>query len=413
MSSAFDLLHETVRRKLWDMKWEELRAIQASAIRHLRMGGRDCVISSPTASGKTEAAFLPILSAIADSPRGSVRAMYIGPLKALINDQFRRVEDLCARMDMPVHKWHGDVDAAARKALLETPSGVLLITPESLEAMFVLRSAQMSTVFGQLGYVVIDELHAFLGSERGAQLRSQLHRLRLKAGCDPVRIGLSATLGDPARALSWIRPEGPAAALISDSGSDSGVKVRVRGLWRNPRNQETDSKEEDDPSLSELARGILVACQGKTNLVFANAKAHIEALADELTTQAAEMNLRDEVVVHHGSLSKEKREYAEQRLQQESPCTAVCSNTLEMGIDIGEIDDIVQVSAPWSVASAKQARPLARIVAVDDETASHVSPLFMKCAASGLTCSGIPSARTSPCGARRRRRSRSSWGIRR
>src|SRR3984885_3913921 len=163
MTQAFRLLHPTVQRKLWDMKWTELRQIQVDAIEHL-LGGTptDCIISSPTASGKTEAAFLPVLSAIADEPTGGVRAIYIGPLKALINDQFGRVEQLCERMEMPVHRWHGDVDAGAKKAVLAAPSGVLLITPESLEAMFVLRPTQLPAMFGHLAYVVIDEMHAFL-----------------------------------------------------------------------------------------------------------------------------------------------------------------------------------------------------------------------------------------------------------
>lgn len=357
MTTAFELLHRSVQQKLWEMDWKELRPIQAKSIRHLLLSTGDCVISSPTASGKTEAAFLPVLSAIADAPGGSVRAMYIGPLKALINDQFRRLEDLCERMEMPVHKWHGDIDATARRALLDAPSGVLLITPESLEAMFVLRPAQIPRIFARLSYVVIDELHAFLESERGAQLRSLLHRLRLRAGCDPVRIGLSATIGDPQRALAWLRPGGALATAITSEGAEPPLALRVKGLWRDRREDEKEANSEHDardPSLTELARGILLACRGRTNLVFANAKAQIEALADELTTQATAMSLPDEIVVHHGSLSKEKREYAEARLRREAPCTAVCSNTLEMGIDIGEISDVVQVSAPWSVASLKQ-----------------------------------------------------------
>jgi ATP-dependent Lhr-like helicase len=352
MGKAFELLHPAVQQKLWDMKWTELRPVQEQGIVHLLSAGGDCIVSSPTASGKTEAAFLPILSAIADEPRGSVRAMYVGPLKALINDQFRRIEDLCSRMDLPVHKWHGDVDASARKNLLNAPGGVLLITPESLEAMFVLRPAKMAGVFARLDYVVIDELHAFLASERGAQLRSQLHRLRLRAGCNPTRIGLSATIGEPERALRWLRPNGAPATLISDAGTASPIAIRVRAIWRRPP---SESKEcEPDPSLAELGRSILVACHGKTNLVFANSKSRIEEVADELATQAAQMCLSDEIVVHHGSLSKERRESAEARLRQDRPCTAVCSNTLEMGIDIGEIDEVVQVAAPWSVASLTQ-----------------------------------------------------------
>ncbi len=358
MPAAFDLLHPNVQRKLWDMGWTDLRAIQDQSIRHLLSGGGgDAVIASPTASGKTEAAFLPVLSAIADTPEGSVRAMYVGPLKALINDQFRRVEDLCGRLEMPVCKWHGDVNDTAKQRLLTSPAGILLITPESLEAMFVRRPTSIPRLFGKLAFVVIDEMHAFMGSERGAQLVSQLHRLKLRAGCDPVRIGLSATLGDPETALRWLRPSGPPATLIHDPAAKSAINIRVRGIWNRAPKKPSEAEangEDQDPWLVELARAILLATHGKTNLVFANAKSRIELLADAMITQAAEMQLPDEIVVHHGSLSRERRLHAEDRLRTSRACTAVCTNTLELGIDIGSIDEVVQVSAPWSVASLVQ-----------------------------------------------------------
>lgn len=346
---AFELLHATVQRKLWDMKWTELRPIQVDAIEHL-LGGApaDCILASPTASGKTEAAFLPVLSAIADDPRGGVRAMYIGPLKALIDDQFGRIEELCSRMEMPVHRWHGDVIKGARSTLLAAPSGVLLITPESLEAMFVLRPTQLPSLFGRLAYVVIDETHAFLGTQRGAQLISQLHRLRVRTGVDPIRIGLSATLGDPDAARRWLRRDGRPVRLIESPAGSSEIRLRMYGAWRE------DPEADEDPALVEVAARILVACRGKTNLVFANAKSMIEALADELSHRAKAMAVADEIVVHHGSLAREEREHAEKRLRSGRPCTAVCSNTLELGIDIGTIDEVVQVSPPWSVASLVQ-----------------------------------------------------------
>ncbi|WP_437879127.1 DEAD/DEAH box helicase [Sorangium sp. So ce513] len=355
MAFPFDLLHEGVRRRLWEMKWTALRPIQDRAIEHLLADRGDCVIAAPTAGGKTEAAFLPILSRIADDAAGGVRAMYIGPLKALINDQFGRVADLCARMAIPVHRWHGDVGAAQRRALLGRPSGVLLITPESLEAMFVLRPTQMPAIFGRLAYVVIDEMHAFIGSVRGAQLKSQLHRLRERCGCDPVRVGLSATLGDPEAACAWLRPGGAAAAHITDPNAERSVSVLVRGYQsRPPADAADEDADEEDPTMRLVARSILRACHRSTNLAFANAKSRIEELADCLQSEAAQMGLRHDVVVHHGSLSKEQREHAEERLRADAPCTAVCSNTLEMGIDIGEVDNVIQLAAPWSVASLAQ-----------------------------------------------------------
>jgi ATP-dependent helicase Lhr and Lhr-like helicase len=359
MADAFGRLHHDVQHKLHDMRWTALNAVQVDAIDHL-LGEHptDCVISAPTAGGKTEAAFLPILSAIAGKAGGGVRAMYIGPLKALINDQFRRVEDLCQRMTLPVHRWHGDVTESHRKHLLAAPAGLLLITPESLEAMFVLRPTAMPTLFGELQFVVIDEMHAFLGNVRGAQLISQLHRLRARTGADPLRIGLSATLGDFAAAGHWLRPDGRSVKIIEGATQGSEIAIKVRGFWQPPPPPATDGAEDaregEDNELSELAQALLLAGRGKTNLVFANSKRLIELLADELTEQAKAMQLPDEIVVHHGSLSKETRESAEERLRAGRPCTAVCSNTLEMGIDIGAIDEVVQVSAPWSVASLVQ-----------------------------------------------------------
>ncbi|HEY4238642.1 MAG TPA: DEAD/DEAH box helicase [Kofleriaceae bacterium] len=351
MPTAFDLLHPAVQRTLWDMKWTDLHPIQVEAIQ-LLLGGTplDCVIASPTASGKTEAAFLPVLSSIADDPGGGVRALYIGPLKALINDQFGRIEQLCERMAMPVCRWHGDVDDGPRRALLERPAGILLITPESLEAMFVLRPNALPALFSRLAFVVIDEAHAFLGSPRGAQLASQLHRLRVRTKADPIRIALSATLGDMSAAKRWLRGDGRPVRLIQGERSAGALRIRLRGYWRPPPSPDDDS----DPILPEVARGILQACHGKTILAFANAKSLIEALADALATQARAIGLPDDIVVHHGSLSKEQREGAEQRLRAPRPCIAVCSNTLELGIDIGDIDEVVQVSAPWSVASLVQ-----------------------------------------------------------
>ncbi len=228
MAKAFDLLHPGMQRRLWDMKWTELRPIQTEAIQLLCGGTHtDCIIASPTASGKTEAAFLPVLSMIADDAEGGVRAMYIGPLKALINDQFGRLEQLCTRMEMPVHRWHGDVDETARKALLKTPSGILLITPESLEAMFVLRPTQLPSIFSRLSFVVIDEMHAFLGSVRGAQLLSQLHRLRMRTGADAIRIGLSATVGSPEDASDG---SGRRPSVRSSSGSMARTRLKYR-VW--------------------------------------------------------------------------------------------------------------------------------------------------------------------------------------
>ena len=212
--------------------------------------------------------------------------------------------------------------------------------------MFVLRPTRMPAIFGRLSYVVVDELHAFIGSVRGAQLQSQLYRLRARCNSDPVRVGLSATLAQPELACQWLRPDGAPATLIDPDSPSSDLKLRVRGFWRDSPDADVQSESEEDASVVEVSRAILQSCKGHTNLVFANAKRRIEQLADELKTQAAVLGVRDEIVVHHGSLSREQCEYAEQRLKTGEPCTAVCTNTLELGIDIGAIDCVVQVMHP-------------------------------------------------------------------
>src|SRR3954451_13600245 len=195
--AAFSRLHPKLQEPLYAMRWTRLRPIQVDAIHEIFDGDGDLIIEARTAAGKTEAAFLPILSRVVDGHQGGVRAVYAGPLKALINDQFLRLERLCERAEIPVHKWHGDVGQAAKKRLLEKPSGVLLITPESIESLFVNHPHELSRVFARLGYFVIDELHSFLGNERGAHLRSLMTRLAGKSRGAVRRVGLSATLGEP------------------------------------------------------------------------------------------------------------------------------------------------------------------------------------------------------------------------
>ncbi len=359
MSTAFDRLHPGLQRHLWDMQWRELHPIQVAAIHHIVAGRGDTLITAPTAGGKTEAAFLPILSKIADDPGPGFRAIYVGAVKALINDQFRRLEDLCERLEVPVHRWHGDVGQGARKKALKTPAGVLLITPESLEAMFVLRPTELPRLFGGLGYVVVDELHAFIGTERGAQLRSLMHRIERRCDCAPARIGLSATIADSQAACAWLRPAGPPATHLHDPDAKRQMAIRVRGYWyRQPvpkaaSHSNVDRAEADATTLQEVARATVLAVHGRTTLAFANSKANIEMFADALKTETRALTLPDEVVVHHGSLSKELRESAEARLAKGS-CLAVCSNTLELGIDIGVVDEVVQFTAPPSVASLAQ-----------------------------------------------------------
>ena len=205
-SRSFDLLDERIRRWIWREGWTELRDAQERAVPALIDADRDVIIAAATAAGKTEAAFLPILSNLLRDDPCSGSVLYISPLKALINDQWSRLDNLCDALEIPVTGWHGDVSSGRKQRFVKKPTGVLLITPESLEAMFVTRGASLEATFGALRYVVVDELHAFIGSERGMQLQSLMRRVDRACGRNVPRVGLSATLGDMRLAAEFLRP---------------------------------------------------------------------------------------------------------------------------------------------------------------------------------------------------------------
>lgn len=364
--SAFELLGEGIRRQLYKMGWPSLRPIQASAIRAYLQTDSHLLIMAETAGGKTEAAFLPVLSAIASEPAGSVRALYIGPLKALINDQFGRLEELCTYIDVPVHRWHGDVAASRKAALLREPGGVLLITPESLESLLINRTAYLRDVFGGLRAVVIDEVHAFLESERGLHLSSLLTRVRRYQNPreTPFRVlGLSATVGDVSAAQRYITPDAPErVTLITDASEQKEIQFRLHGYTMRetaPEEMEQEGAEStavDDETqvMKDISADLVEHCRGHSNLVFANRKSDIEVLADLANEHCREAGLSETFLVHHGSLAREVREDTEQTMKSGRAMTTVCSSTLEMGIDIGSVRLVGQVGAPWSVASLKQ-----------------------------------------------------------
>lgn len=354
MTDAFQRLHADLQRSLWDMQWRELRPLQSDAINAWFDVGDDLLLMAHTAAGKTEAAFLPVLSSVAaDHGAGSFRAMYVGPLKALINDQFRRLDQLCERAEIPVHRWHGDVDQGKKKKALKDPGGVLLITPESLEAMLMLRGRTVPQLFSRLEAVVVDELHVFLDSERGRQLSSLLHRLDLARGQRTRRVGLSATIGSPDDALRWMADGGGEARLI-ESGGGGEIELIIKTFMSDPRDSAADDEDDGTGGLVGVARHLHEHFRGKTNLVFCNRKNQIEELSDLLARIATRGRVENEFRVHHGSLSRDFRHEVENELQSAKPRTALCSSTLELGIDVGECDAVGQVEPPHSVSSLRQ-----------------------------------------------------------
>ena len=396
----FSLLHPGVQAAIWKMGWKELKAIQVQSIHTICETEKHMVICAPTAGGKTEAAFLPIISKLAANPQPSVQAIYVGPLKALINDQFRRLEELCIALAIPVHRWHGDVPANQKKALREKPSGILLITPESLESNFVNYGVQVSRVYRHLSFVVVDELHSFFGNERGVHLQSLLSRLQNTIGFAPRLVGLSATLADPQLARAFLAPDAvETVQVIQDTSARREIKFGIKTFLECPLVRKKDkplpeprltpeqslalassltaealgSRKElvalirkyaappsptaakSDDALDEIADDIIKNFQNSTNLIFGNAKRHIEELADKLhQCVIREKWPVDPFVVHHGSLSRDLREAAEAALKSGVPTTALCSSTLEMGIDIGNVRAIGHLDTPWSVSSMVQ-----------------------------------------------------------
>lgn len=370
--SSFDKLSEPVRRWIWQQKWPALRDVQEKAIPAILAGG-DVVISARTAAGKTEAAFLPLLTRCNDRAGSAdgFAILYVSPLKALINDQHRRLESLCEGSSVLLHKWHGDVSAEAKARARKRPSGIVLITPESLEALLVRRGGEVSRLFARLDAVVIDELHAFIGTERGMQLQSILNRIEVATGRERIdRIGLSATLGDMSLAAEALRPGGGAGVTIvvgEDEGN--GVRLQIRGYVLGGAGEGDPSAVADDGDpLGKsaepferstvpvaLAADLFRFLRGQSNLLFAGSRANVEVYADKLRSMCDEARLPNEFFPHHGNLSKAMREEVEIRLRDDPrPTTAVATTTLELGIDIGDVETIAQIGPGFSVASLRQ-----------------------------------------------------------
>ena len=355
MSSAYDSLDPRVRKWVYKQGWSALRPLQESAIPAVLARDRDVLISASTAAGKTEAFFLPACSAVADLTSG-FGIVYISPLKALINDQYRRLESLGEVLDMPVTPWHGDVPQSKKKKIRTNPSGILLITPESLESLLINSSGWLKQAFSPVAYIVIDEFHAFIGTERGMQLLSLLNRIDHVLGrhANPVpRVALSATLGELDKVPELLRPDKRLSCeTVTDNNSSSTLQVQVKGYL------EPVTKKGEEPQRSaeeQVCADIFRLCRGDSHLVFANSRRRTESIAATLSDMCEENVVPNEFFPHHGSLSRELRETLEARLQQGNlPTTAICTMTLELGIDIGKVQSVIQVTPPYSVSSLRQ-----------------------------------------------------------
>jgi len=355
MSDVFSRLAPFIREYIYSHGWTELKSIQGDAIHAILDDDRHILISAGTASGKTEAAFFPVLSQLAMQQCSSVSVLYIGPLKALINDQFERLNDLLLDADIKVWRWHGDVSASHKKKLLDNPSGILQITPESLEAMMLRHSGDTIKLFSNLQYIVIDEVHAFMGSDRGGQLLCQISKIERWAKCEPRRIGLSATLGDPDQAARWLCLGSEKDALQISEGKTK-KQIRLAVDWFE---EDTSPEESDSPNAEKQTQAyyqsIYNQCFDTKSIVFTNSRSEAEDVIAHMREIAENMHAPDIFHVHHGNISKILRTEAEQAMrEQEGPTVTAATLTLELGIDIGKLERIIQVGAPYSCSSFVQ-----------------------------------------------------------
>jgi len=350
-SSGFYKLHPGIQKWIWNQRWTALRDIQERSIEPILSADRDVVISASTAAGKTEAAFLPACSRIVDRPPNGIGVLYISPLKALINDQYRRLQSLCDILNLQVTPWHGDVLQSKKDKQKKKPGGILLITPESLESLLLSNAGWCQQAFKGLCYVIVDEFHAFIGTERGCQLQSLMHRIEFLIQRIIPRIALSATLGDMENIAQYLRPSKKLPCEIIESTSlRSDLKIQLRGYV----SQFLDDKEETTV-IDEITDDLYRILRGKSHLIFANSRAKTELVASKLAERCERDGVLNEFFPHHGSLSKEFRESLEKRFQETKlPTSAICTMTLELGIDIGSVDSIAQVTAPHSVTSLRQ-----------------------------------------------------------
>lgn len=361
----FEHLAQPLQRALWELGWKGLRETQMRALPLILNTQDDVVISAATAAGKTEAAFLPLLTRLwqgAPTTAGSLESgsslrpprgviLYVAPVKALINDQVERLQLVCEPMDIPVYPWHGDVGQSSRKRFFADPRGVMLITPESLEALLFKRGAHLRQFFAGLQAVVVDELHVFIGNVRGRQLQSLLHRLEAQLGRRVQRIGLSATLGDMGLASDFLRPRhGDAVHIVAAPGEKRSLQLAVKAILQ-PR---TATQTTQDPHWT-IADDLFERLRGANYLVFPAGVGLVEFYADALRKRCEAAGLPVTYFPHHGRIAKSEREETESEFKRGNlPVSAICTTTLEMGIDIGAIKGVVQIGAPQTVASLCQ-----------------------------------------------------------
>lgn len=341
MTTSYDLLSRDMREFIYKKGWPSLTKIQDAAIKQMYKCENNLILAAPTASGKTEAAFLPAISK-AEDIKNKLKILYISPLIALINDQFERITDMCKDLDIRVTSWHSEASVSRKDKLVENPSGILLITPESLEAMFVSDKKRAEVLLKDIEYIIVDEIHGFLDTNRGLQLKSLLVRIQSYIEKNPRMLGLSATIGEKNYDLA------------KDFFLNSRETNILLDRSRNDLIMSLDYIESEDIN-KEIAQKVLEYSLGKSTLVFPNSRAKVEKLSYLLKKEVEEKGYDIRIFSHHSSISKIKRTEIETFAKtSRRDFIIVATSTLELGIDIGAVDQVIQVGSAASVLSLSQ-----------------------------------------------------------
>ena len=377
-----------IREYIYNSGWQVLRGVQNAAADVIFNTDENLLLTASTASGKTEAAFFPILTLLDENPSSSVGVLYIAPLKALINDQFLRLNYICEEADIKVTRWHGDATQTGKRKLLKKPSGILQITPESLESLMINKHMEIMSLFYDLRFIVVDEIHSLLRGDRGLQTFCLIERLCKMAGCDPRRIGLSATIGNPELAGDFLGCGSKRKTLIPefDRGKETwrlsmehffntdpqaGEYVKDNISFQNetalhyPDSRKvTESGEENIKKSNKYSapKGanpglayIFENTRGRKCLVFTNSREECEAVCQHMRQYCEAMHEPDRFLIHHGNLSASYRESAEEEMKDDDSLISICATaTLELGIDIGRLERAFQIDAPFTVSGFLQ-----------------------------------------------------------
>lgn len=380
MSNIVDCLPSFLQNYIYDSGWTALRKIQERSLKVVLSTDANILISAGTSGGKTEAAFFPVITTLYRGKPKGIGAIYISPLKALIDDQYERLGRLLKESEIRVTGWHGDVDSRKKSAVRDNPSGILQITPESLQGLVLFHVDDIVRMFCDLRYIVIDEVHAFLGSTRGLQLLCVISSMMRIAGCQPRIIGLSATLSDMKSAANWISSVNDlSTAVIKDSSNVSHTIEVHYSHFPAP----------DDPSRGAAVEAYYRRLYAETNpyncIVFANSRLKAEKTSRSLSGYSEYMGSPKRIAIHHGSISRELRKDSESKLKSSDfKTTLVATTTMELGIDVGDVERVIQLDPPFASSSFVQrmgrsgrrtGHPVMILFCSDEEGNSYDTPL--------------------------------------